>query len=52
MNQDDNNLPKWSKRFLKTICPDDLLEEIEGDLLQKYRFDVEYYGEGKAQKKN
>jgi len=46
-----NNLPKWSRRFLKTICPDYLLEEIEGDLLQKYRFDIDAYGERSARRK-
>ena len=51
MNHGDNNLPKWSRRFLKTICPDYLLEEIEGDLLQKYRFDTDLCGEGSARKK-
>lgn len=51
MNQHDNNLPDWSRRFLKTVCPEYLLEEIEGDLLQKYQFDIHRYGKGKAHKK-
>jgi putative ABC transport system permease protein len=51
MHENDDNLPRWSQVFLKTICPDYLCEEIEGDLLQKYRFDVERYGERTARKK-
>ena len=38
----------WSFRFLRLFCPDDLLEEIEGDIIQKYNKDVKKYGEGKA----
>jgi putative ABC transport system permease protein len=51
MHQGDDNLPKWSRRFLKAICPDYLREEIEGDLLQKYKFDIDQYGERRARKK-
>jgi len=38
----------WSFRFLRVFCPDHLLEEIEGDIIQKYNHDVKKYGEGKA----
>ncbi|MBT1684979.1 ABC transporter permease [Dawidia soli] len=51
MKQPDDVLPKWSIRFLNAVCPDYLAEEIEGDLLQKYQFDIERYGARKARKK-
>jgi putative ABC transport system permease protein len=51
MTSDEHTLPRWAQRFLKTICPDYLLEEIEGDLLQKYQFDIAHYGEYKARRK-
>ena len=34
--------------FIRLICPKQLLEEIEGDLIQKFRRDVELYGATKA----
>lgn len=38
-------------RFLQLICPDHLLEEIEGDLLQRYRRDVMKFGEAAAKRR-
>ncbi len=32
--------PRWPFRFLKWICPDHLVEEIEGDLVQKFYRDL------------
>ena len=34
--------------FLGTFCPPHLLEEIEGDLIQKFEKDVKLLGERKA----
>jgi putative ABC transport system permease protein len=40
-----------SFRLLRSFCPPHLLEEIEGDLLQKFEQDVKLLGERKARKK-
>jgi ABC-type antimicrobial peptide transport system permease subunit len=41
----------WTLRLLAILCPDYLLEEIEGDLLQRFQKDVRLLGERKAQRK-
>lgn len=38
----------WAFRFLRKICPDHLIEEIEGDLIQRFRKDVRKVGERRA----
>jgi putative ABC transport system permease protein len=38
-------------RLLRTFCPPHLLEEIEGDLLQKFERDVKTFGEKKAKRR-
>lgn len=38
-------------RLLRSFCPLHLLEEIEGDLIQKYEQDLKLYGERKAKRK-
>lgn len=38
-------------RFLKWFCPPELLEEIEGDLLQKFRRDEKSFGLKKAKRR-
>ncbi|MEZ4944516.1 MAG: FtsX-like permease family protein [Cyclobacteriaceae bacterium] len=43
--------PNWPLRFLSWFCPDQLLEEIEGDLFQKFEKDVEQLGLKKAKRK-
>ncbi len=45
------NPPKCAVRFLHAICPEDLLEEIEGDLIQKFHRDAEKFGERKAKQR-
>jgi len=40
--------PAKALRFLQRFCPPQLLEEIEGDLLQRYERDVKRVGERKA----
>jgi putative ABC transport system permease protein len=41
----------WSLRFFRSFCPPHLLEEIEGDLIQKFNRDVKDFGEGKAKRR-
>lgn len=43
--------PKWALKFLKLFCPEDLYEEIEGDLIQKFNRDIKTIGEKKAARK-
>lgn len=38
-------------RLLRIFCPSHLLEEIEGDLLQRFERDVNTHGESKARRK-
>ena len=44
----NRKLPRWPLRFLQSICPDHLYEEIEGDLFEKFNKDVRTVGEKKA----
>ena len=43
--------PKWITNFLNWFCPDQLLEEIEGDLFQKFRNDVDQFGINRARRR-
>ncbi|MEP2671413.1 MAG: FtsX-like permease family protein [Cyclobacteriaceae bacterium] len=43
--------PNWILCFLHWFCPDHLLEEIEGDLVQKFEGDVVRFGLKKAKRK-
>jgi putative ABC transport system permease protein len=38
-------------RFLNAICPDDLVEEIEGDLLQRFERESDVFGERRARRR-
>lgn len=42
------SLPSWSERLLKAICPEELYEQIEGDLIEIYNYEVKTVGERKA----
>jgi putative ABC transport system permease protein len=42
------SLPAWSERLLRAICPDEFYEQIEGDLLEIYNYEVKAVGERKA----
>lgn len=42
------SLPKWPIRFLRTFCPSHLIEEIEGDLIQKFGKDAATFGVTRA----
>jgi putative ABC transport system permease protein len=42
------SLPAWSERLLRTICPDELYEQIEGDLIEIYNYELKTVGKRKA----
>src|SRR5688572_1002668 len=42
------SLPAWSERLLRAICPDELYEQIEGDLIEIYNYEVKTVGKRKA----
>src|SRR5687768_13811890 len=42
------SLPAWSERLLRAICPDELYEQIEGDLIEIYNYEVKTAGKRKA----
>lgn len=42
------SLPSWSERLLRAICPEELYEQIEGDLIEIYNYDVKNLGRKKA----
>jgi putative ABC transport system permease protein len=42
------SLPAWSERLLRAICPEDLYEQIVGDLIEIYNYDVKTVGKRKA----
>jgi putative ABC transport system permease protein len=46
-----NKKDSYSFRLLRTFCPPHLLEEIEGDLLQKFERDVKLFDEQKAKRR-
>lgn len=50
MSTDKKNAtpPKLAACFLGAICPDDLCEEIEGDLMQRFGRDIQKYGLARA----
>ncbi len=47
----EGKILRWVFRFLKWFCPDHLYEEIEGDLLQKFRREIKEFGEKKAKRR-
>ncbi|HZY79935.1 MAG TPA: ABC transporter permease [Cyclobacteriaceae bacterium] len=46
-----NPLPKWWHCFLRIICPPPLFEEIEGDLVEKFHYDLNKHGYKTARRK-
>ncbi|MEI9917523.1 MAG: ABC transporter permease [Bacteroidota bacterium] len=40
--------PAWAHRLLEKFCPSYLIEEVEGDLLEEYRYQLKKYGVKKA----
>ena len=45
------SLPIWAEKLLRTICPEEVFEQIEGDLIELYNYDVKTSGEQKAKLK-
>lgn len=45
------SLPIWAERLLRAICPDELFEQIEGDLIEIYNYDVKTVGRKRAKLK-
>ena len=43
-----NALPSWAERLLRAICPEELYEQIEGDLIEIYNYEVKTIGKRKA----
>jgi putative ABC transport system permease protein len=41
-------LPKWVSRFLRAVCPEEVYEHIEGDLIELYEHDLKSDGKRKA----
>ena len=42
------SLPAWAERLLRAICPEELYEQIEGDLIEIYNYEVKTAGKRKA----
>jgi putative ABC transport system permease protein len=42
------SLPKWAERLLRAICPEELYEQIEGDLIEIYNYEERTTGKRKA----
>ena len=42
------SLPTWAEGLLRIICPEELYEQIEGDLIEIYNYEVKTVGERKA----
>ena len=40
--------PQWAFWLLKRLCPEDLYETIEGDMIEKFQDDVEAFGPSRA----
>lgn len=44
------SLPKWTERFLRAICPDEVVDQIVGDLIELYNNDIKSIGERAARR--
>lgn len=47
----DKTPPKWMVGFIEGICPDHLIDEVEGDFLENYVYMCRKKGEGYAKRK-
>jgi putative ABC transport system permease protein len=50
-HRNDSKPPDSLLRILGWFCPDDFVEEIEGDLLEKYKRDIGKFGERSAKRR-
>ncbi len=51
MKDEKSDFPKWTVNLLRKFCPERLLEEIEGDLQQKFHRDLNKFGRKKAKRR-
>jgi putative ABC transport system permease protein len=51
MSQEQRPLPTWVHCFLQAFCPEELLEDIEGDLIQRHQVNLLRYSKHKASRK-
>jgi putative ABC transport system permease protein len=51
MQEEMTSLPGWASSFLRRICPTDLYEEIEGDLIQNFNRDLKQLGRNRARQR-
>lgn len=51
MKERKKDVPAWAVKFLHLICPQHLMEEIEGDLMQRFRCDADRYQVSKARRR-
>jgi putative ABC transport system permease protein len=47
-NPQRNDPPKWARNILRLFCPSHLLEEIDGDLMEEYRYQLSLNGRRRA----
>ena len=45
------SLPKWIERFLRTICPQNVFDQVLGDLIELYHHDIKTMGKRKAKRR-
>jgi putative ABC transport system permease protein len=45
---ESNSPPAWTRKLLEWGCPSHVIEEVEGDMLEDYRYNVRRYGREKA----
>jgi putative ABC transport system permease protein len=43
-----NRPPKWAKKLLELFCAENLYEELDGDLLEEYNYQLKHFGPRKA----
>jgi putative ABC transport system permease protein len=51
MQEEMTSLPRWASSFLRRICPNDLYEEIEGDLVENFNRDLKQVGRRRARER-
>ena len=44
----DVKMPRGLLTFLRWICPEELIETIEGDVIEQFEFDVQRVGASRA----
>lgn len=47
----NSEVPKWILVLLRWVCPTELFEMIEGDLIEQFQVDAQRYGIGRAKRK-